>query len=51
MKPLDPVSLDEAPEGRDVHTHRVADEQQARARRECGEYFLKADIEIQGGEL
>src|SRR5215204_4088671 len=51
MKSLDPVLIDKAAEGGNVHSHRVTNEKQACTRRESGEYLFKTDIEIQGGEL
>src|SRR5215208_2819325 len=51
MKSLDPILVDKAAEGGNVHSHGVTNEKQACTRRESGEYLFKTDIEIQGGEL
>src|SRR5678815_3781476 len=51
MESLDPVFVDKAAEGGNIHSHRVTNEKQACTGRESGEYLFKTDIEIQGSEL
>src|ERR1051325_2004825 len=51
MKSLDPVLVDEAAQGRNVHSHRVAHKKQTRTRSERREDLFKTDVKIQRSEL